>query len=296
MQTSRRTRRILGVALVASLMATQSACTPRVDTYVALGDSYTSGPGITTQVAGPSSDPNGDLGSPAGCMRSDRNYPTVARADLAAAGITFARFWDFSCSGAQTEDFYTGQSTDNGTNQPQLNAIGSATKVVTIGIGGNDIGFSDIIKGCVAYQSCKSDYVHDGIDELRDRIDALAPTIAQLVTDVHTRGPQAKVFVIGYPAILPHSTGVLGCQTMTQSDVAYLDGVQQYLNAMLQTQAQANDATFVDLYTPSVGHDACASDPWVNGLVAIPPVHPNATGMAQSAQVVANAIQTELAS
>ena len=290
--------RVAGVAIawVLSVVGLGACEPPAPDTYVALGDSYTSGPGITNQVAGPSDNPNGDLGSPAGCLRSDHNYPTVARTTLAQSGITFGRFWDLSCSGAETGDFYSPQSTDDGTNIAQLSAVGSATKVVTIGIGGNDIGFSDIVKSCVAWQSCKSDYVHDGDDELRDRVDALAPKIAQVVNDVHARAPRAKVFVVGYPAIVPHSTGVLGCQTMNQSSVPYLDGVEQYLNQMLQTQAESNGADFVDVYAASEGHDACSSDPWVNGLVAIPPVHPNATGMAHTGALVAAAIQAELGS
>lgn len=290
-----KTMRVAGIAVTLVIASvTLGACESAPDTYVAIGDSYTSGPGITNQVAGPSADPNGDLGSPGGCMRSDRDYPAMARADLAATGVDFARFWDFSCSGAKTGDFYSGQSTDDGTNLPQLLALGSATKVVTIGIGGNDIGFSDIVKSCIAWQNCKSSYVHDGVDELRERIDDLAPTITQVLTEAHARAPQARVFVVGYPTIVPHSTGILGCQTMSQSSVAYLDGIEQYLNSMLETQAQANAAVFVDIYTSSEGHDACASDPWVNGLIAIPPVHPNAKGMAHTGELVAAAIEAEL--
>ncbi len=288
--------RIVGVlvALVVGVV-TLTACDPAPDTYVAIGDSYTSGPGISNQVDGPSEDPNGDLGSPIGCMRSDRDYPARARGYLADAGISFDRFWDFSCSGAKTTDFHSPQSVDGDDNIAQLAAVGGATRVVTIGIGGNDIGFSDIIKSCVAWQSCKSRYVDGDHDELRERIADLAPEIDRVLADVHTRAPQASVFVVGYPAILPENPGVLGCQTMSQSASTYLSGVHKDLNAMLEDRAAANGATFVDLYTPSVGHDTCASDPWVNGLIAIPPVHPNAKGMDESGKVVAAAIAAELA-
>src|SRR5689334_16227215 len=58
--------------------------------YVALGDSYTAGPRIPGQHA-----------KPAGCDRSDRNYPALVAAELGLAG---AEFRDMSCSGATTGD------------------------------------------------------------------------------------------------------------------------------------------------------------------------------------------------
>jgi hypothetical protein len=53
---------------------------------------------------------------------------------------------------------------------------------------------------------------------------------------------------------------------------------------MVEAQAFANDATYVDWYTPSIGHDACEPPgrAWVNGAVIFPPsypAHPNASGM-----------------
>ena len=66
-------------------------------------------------------------------------------------------------------------------------------------------------------------------------------------------------------------------------DVAYLRGVYNGLNAMLASAAAENSATYVDLATPSVGHDACSSDKWVEGVIPAElkaaPVHPNLAGM-----------------
>nr|WP_258545121.1 hypothetical protein [Micromonospora provocatoris] len=54
-----------------------------------------------------------------------------------------------SCSGATTEDIlYGGDGALGIALPPQVNAVTSATALVTVQIGGNDIGFSGIISDC----------------------------------------------------------------------------------------------------------------------------------------------------
>jgi lysophospholipase L1-like esterase len=92
------------------------------------------------------------------------------------------------------------------------------------------------------------------------------------------------VLVVGYPDILP--VGGNGCWpevTVARGDLPYLRGVETDLNAMLAAQAARAGATFVNTYTPSIGHDACqrAGTKWVEGLIptsAALPMHPNALG------------------
>jgi hypothetical protein len=78
-------------------------------------------------------------------------------------------------------------------------------------------------------------------------------------------------------------------------DVAWLRTVEGRLNAMLAEAAAAAGATFVDTYTSSVGHDVCKlpGTKWVEGLVPTAPassVHPNALGMANTAEQVLAAV------
>ena len=121
------------VAMVAvAAAAFISGCQP-AQSYVSLGDSFTSGPLITPQ----------DRAVP-GCLRSDANYPSLIAPDLGLPA-----FRDVSCSGAQTKDMTQVQDVDpDPDNPPQLDGLDRATKVVTLGIGGNDIGFTDIAKKC----------------------------------------------------------------------------------------------------------------------------------------------------
>jgi lysophospholipase L1-like esterase len=242
--------------------------------YVALGDSYTSGPLIPTQV---------DLN----CVRSNRNYPA-----LTASAIGSSAFVDVSCGGATTGDILNPGDGTLGIAVPaQLDAVTAATALVTIGIGGNDIGFSDIITTCAEDSvdspfgtPCKNRYTAGGTDQLQARIAATAPKVAAVLQSVRAKAPNARVVVVGYPAILP-DTGY-GCWPVVPiayGDVPYLRGVEKSLNAMLANTAAANGARFVDTYTPSIGHDACrgSSTRWVEGLVpatSAAPFHPNAAG------------------
>jgi hypothetical protein len=269
------------VAAALAALAVAAAPASAAD-WAGLGDSYAAGPLI----------PNQSL-SPLGCLRSDHNFAHLAAKQL---GYSLA---DASCSGAKTDDMTQAQSTDAGTNPPQFNALTPDTKVVSLQIGGNDIGFTEIIENCATYNPfahpCQDHYVVNGDDQIADRINATAPKVAAVLQGIHQRSPSARVLVVNYAAVLPE-TGY-GCfpqMPLAYQDVPYLRAKEKQLNAMLATQAAANGAQLVDDYTASIGHDACKSPltRWVEPLVpntAAAPVHPNARGEAGVATVVAAA-------
>lgn len=275
------------IALLATLVvALAAAAAPSFGAsgaYVSLGDSYTAGPLIPNQI-----------GSPAGCLRSDRNYPRVVRPGL----TDIAEFRDPSCSGATTYDMFDAQPVVTGYNAPQLDSLSADTRVVTLGIGGNDIGFSDIVINCARlnpFDPCKDDYVSGSTDAISNRIAATQPLVDGVLETINNL-TDARVFVVGYPTILP-ATG-LGCWPavpITPTDVPYLRAKTLELNAMLARAAAARGAIYVDTYTSSNGHDVCksASVKWVEGLIpvnAAAPVHPNANGMRNTGNVVLAAI------
>ena len=252
-------------------------------TYVAVGDSYTAGPGVLNQ----------DL-SQVGCFRSDHNYPhLVAR----ALGLPLR---DPSCSGAETSDLTSPQPILGGANPPQFDALDAGVAVVSVQIGGNDIGFTEILSRCAALlplgSPCRTAYTGTGVDELSRRIAATAPKVAAALAEARRRSPLARIFVVGYPAILPETTpGCWPSLPIAPDDVPYLRDKEKELNAMLASQAAAAGATYVDVYTPSIGHDACQLPGlrWVEPLVPLSPaapVHPNALGMAGMAAALAGAM------
>jgi lysophospholipase L1-like esterase len=254
--------------------------------YVALGDSYVSGPLIPNQV---------DLG----CLRSDHNYPSLVAAALGSTSLT-----DVSCAGATTKEMTTSQIDGLiAVNPPQLDAVTAGTRLVSLGIGGNDIGFTDIILTCAGESlispfgsPCTAHYTAGGTDQLAAAIAATAPKVAATLQAVHEQAPQAEVVVVGYPDILPeHGGGCWPLEPIAYGDVSYLRATEKRLNAMLAAQAAANGAVYVDTYTPTIGHDICQAPgtKWIEGLIplsAAAPFHPNAKGEAAMAAAVEAAL------
>jgi len=256
--------------------------------YVALGDSYVAGPGIPRQ-----------SGLPLGCARSDNDYPAMVRATLRPE-----RFRDVSCSGATTANLTGPQAVPGGSNPAQLNALTASTDLVTVGIGGNDIGFGEIVITCGKLSSsqplgaaCRDHYRRGGVDGLSARIKAAAPKIDAVLAAIRERSPRARVLLVGYPTILPDSgPGCYPVVPFSPGDVAWLRDTEKALNAMLAQSAARGGAQFVDTYGPSVGHDVCQvpGRKWVEGLLPTSPAapaHPNALGMRNSAAAVLRAVQ-----
>lgn len=290
LRTGTRLREWLLVALAAALMAFAGAgpatAAPDRPSYVALGDSFTAGPFIPLQIP------------PFGCLKSDHNYP-----HLAAPALKLPAFRDASCSGARTTHMTESQDVDPDPDPPpQFDALSPNTRVVSVGIGGNDIGFSEIIRNCASAtspegQPCQDRYVVNGHDEISERIANTAPKIAAVINGIRARSPKAQVYVVNYLPILPdEGPGCWPQVPVADNDVPYLRAKHKELNQMLADQAAANGATLVDAYTAGIGHDACQPPliRWVEPAApAAPaaPYHPNLGGMEATARVLAAAVR-----
>jgi len=262
----------LSIPLAVGFVVALTACAPP-QSYVALGDSYTAGPVIPVQ-----------LDDPAGCLRSDHNYPHLTAPD---SGLPVFR--DVSCSGATTADMTAPQDVTPGPNPPQFDALDANTAAVSLTIGGNDIGFVSIAENCSSPVNsgtpCQDRYVVNGDDTISDAIAETAPKVAAVLQGIHALSPRAKVFVLAYLDILPDDgTGCYPQMPITDGDAPYLRDKEKELNAMLKTQAVANGAIFLDTYKLSIGHDACQLPTvrWVEPIVPVnpaAPIHPNLAGM-----------------
>ena len=278
-----RLPRLTALAFAAlALFCGWAAANARAANYVSLGDSYAAGPLIPNQLA------------PYGCLKSDHNYAHLAAPSF---GLTLR---DPSCSGATTVDMAQTQNVEPGPNPPQFNSLDSETKVVSLTIGGNDIGFSEVAESCITLNPfstpCKDRYDAGGHDQLAERIAIAAPKVAAVIQGIHSRAPNARVFVTNYPAIFP-ATGY-GCWPQLPigfGDVPYLRQTEIGLNQMVAQQAAVNGATLVDWYSASLGHDACKSQSnrWVEPLIPgelTAPLHPTKAGMQGGANVLVAAV------
>jgi lysophospholipase L1-like esterase len=251
-----------------------------VHRYVALGDSYASGAGVPDIVDET-------------CSRSDRNYPSLVNAALSPGDHK-----DVTCGGATTEHLNSGQFPSV---PPQLDALSSDTDLVTLTVGGNDIGFAGIIVRCVALGAlnplgapCKASYTWTGHDELAATIEKTAPKISKALSDIRVRAPHAKILISGYPAILPDDgSNCPSVVSIAKGDAPWLRDTHKRLNTMISEQAAEHGAVYVDTYSKSIGHDVCkpVGTRWLEPLITeeAAPFHPNAAGEKAMADAVAAA-------
>ncbi|MEY2441714.1 MAG: hypothetical protein QOJ46_1140 [bacterium] len=264
------------VATLALLWAASPAVAADPGPYVALGDSYTAAPLVPNQV-----------GMPLGCARSDHDYPS-----LVARALAVSAFRDVSCSAATTVHMTAPQSVLLGSNAPQFDALRATTRLVTVGIGGNDVGLVGAAVTCAQLgltaptgTACRSHFTNaDGSDRLSAQIAATAPKIAAVLQGIKQRSPLARTVLVGYPDVLPRTgNGCWPLVPLSPDDVRYFDGLIVQTNAMLAGRAAAAGVEFADTYSDSIGHDVCTlpGTRWFEGLVPTAPaypLHPNGLG------------------
>lgn len=277
----RALRSLSAILAVSALGLTAAAPAQGDPLYVALGDSYQSGPLVLLP-----------HGTPIDCGRS-----TVNPAGLVARGLGY-RLRDVTCGSATTKHMTQPQTglPLGGTNPPQFNALTPDASLVTVGIGGNDAGLVGVATTCAEMgidkprgRTCREHYTAGGEDRVAARIASAAPKVAAVLRGIQDRAPNARIALFGYPAAVP--TDGSGCWPgvpMSPDDLAYVGELLLRINAMMAEQAAATGAEFLDIYTDSVGHDVCKLPPtrWFEGLVPTEPafpLHPNARGLAGAA-------------
>ncbi len=222
------------------------------DEYVALGDSYASGNGTGW--------PDLSLS----CYRSSLAYaPLVAKA-RPNTSLTFK-----ACSGATTGDVTGGQTA----------ALSSSTDFVTVSIGGNDVGFVDLILSC--FSSWDELLCRSTVASVDRRIDTQLPArLDATYADIRGRAPGAKVIVVGYPQPFGSSVSCSQASGVNGREAALLDGVAAHLDRVLAQRAAAAGFTFLDVVPAFTGHDVCATTPYLwgkkTGLLDI--YHPTRAG------------------
>lgn len=227
------------------------------DQYVALGDSFTAAPLV------------GATGLDDPCLRSGVNYPhRLAR-------VLSATLFDRSCTGADISNLVGGQRLlDDAEAPPQLDAVTAGTDLVTVGIGGNPTAAQAWSQICPALRAsdpdgapCREHFLEEG-----DGADLIAKVLRkerrQLVTvlkAVRERAPEARVLVIGYPAIFPEKGHCPERLALAKGDVGYARTTLDRLNRNLEQAAEKAGVEYVDVYAATRGHDICSDDPWVQG-------------------------------
>lgn len=238
------------VTAAAAVLALANPASAAAVNYVALGDSYASGLGTGSY--------DGGSGS---CKRGPLAYPA-----LYAAATAPASFKSVACSGARTGDVVT-QANNN---------LTSATNLVTVQVGGNDAGFTDVITTCTL--GSDQDCINRVNTAKNYAANTLPARLDSVYSTIRAKSPSARVVVLGYPRIykVPGSCAV----GLSDTKRAAINSGSDALHTAISARAAAAGFTYVDVRGVFTGHEICSSSWWLNSLSW--PVdesyHPNRAG------------------
>ena len=246
--------------------------------YVALGSSYAAGAGLGAL----------QKGSPLLCARSINGYPQQL------ARMRKLSIIDMTCGGAITPNLLRGGQVFQG---PQIRTITGDTRLVTVTVGGNDIGYVGDLSllaarhdrslfGFLARHAWQGPKPAGGRDYAKVQSDLVATLQA-----IRVRAPKAVVVVASYPTVLPAS-GTCGRIGLSDSEANLMRDVANRLAASTRAAAQQVGATFVDMNALGAAHDPCSAVPWINGWKDVHGAmfHPTLEGAQATASAISQAL------
>lgn len=271
-----------------------------VHKYVALGDSYASLASINLGFRGATHEQF--------CQRSPDNYPAALVAEL-----EIAEFVDASCQGAKIPEM-TGprhevpNDPSSATVPPQFDALAADTDLVTISIGGNDIGFAPIsfcLGGAMLAGGSESSTCATRLEQrLRPDFEALPAQLDAVYAEIRRRAPEATIVATGYmpllaaPDIAPGVDVAESCPAIEPLSVAdrrwAVDAIAE-LNGIIEAAAHRNGVVYA-LPSDVVKHSGCARPDrrWVDfdgTATRAQPMHPTAAGQRAMAEAIAAAVR-----
>lgn len=245
---------ITALSFAPAAQATAPSAQAAAGKYVALGDSYTVAVGTETY-----DDPDHE------CRRGPLSYTR-----LWAAAHPGVEFVEAACSGDTTADLVANQ----------LPAVTPDTTLVTIQVGGNDVGFVDVLTNCILTiddQDCL-----DGAALAEQAAHAhLSPALADAYAAVRAAAPSAQVIVVGYPRLytIEGDCGILG---LSDRERTALNNAADTLAEIMAARSAEAGLTFLDARPVFDPHTICSGNPeWLTSLEwsnIRESYHPNAAG------------------
>jgi hypothetical protein len=240
--------------LIACVLSLPAASAGAPVSYVALGDSFSSGEG------------NGPFDGP--CHRAQRSDTAYPRMLPGLVGYLAPPSFH-ACTGARIADLWLHPQPKRGGQRIQLEYLDASTRLVTLTVGGNDLGFEEIVKRCLLPGDCSR-------SKLAERVEAGLQTIKASLTAVYLRvrdrmDPDGQLVVAGYPYLFI-SGPEADCKLFISSrEAAWMNslvnrGNTRIAEAVRTARAQRGNVSYVDVTERFAGHGLCGEDPWLYGI------------------------------
>lgn len=245
--------------------------------YVALGSSMAAGPGIR---------PRAD-GAPWPSGRSARNYPHLVAAELNLDLV------DVTYSGATTANVLRDKQFGA---PPQVDALDGTEALVTVTIGGNDVGYVPLLTlACLPWPVQFVPVLGHRIRSLRNRtardqaLDDVAKSLQEVGETIRRRSPKARVLFVDYLTVLPPAGRT--ASPLSNEDADLGRHIAMTLERLTAEAAEDTGCELVRAGDASRAHHAWSRDPWTTRFhLPLPrrpaPMHPNAAGMWAVAELV----------
>jgi lysophospholipase L1-like esterase len=259
--------------------ATSTTRAPRI-VYVALGDSYSSGEGAPPYDAASGSCHR----AAAGWVRGlDRDVTAIVSLD------------DRACSGAAGPQL-AGPWTDRRLPAQIPSSPDPRVTLVTLTIGGNDIGFAGIVGTCFVL-SCAGLPTTAGF---LGGLHALGDTLTTRVYPALERAyPNARIVHVGYPRLTPKAgRPVKGCAWLTADEQVATEKIVTDLDRTIRVAAAGTGrVTYVDTTDALAGHELCSGSSWINAvrLGGKAQAHPTAAGQRALERSIARSLHLSIA-
>jgi lysophospholipase L1-like esterase len=223
----------------------------------------------------------------------------VSRTFEFAGGTRF-----FACAGARTEHFFKSKAGE----PPQVEHADAGTSLITLSVGGNDLGFTRVLAGCILSLPW-SGGCQEQDAALESREPALRQALTTIVQRLQERSPRARIILLGYPRLFGEVEGE-ALDNLGVADQRWLNAQGAELNDLIREVAAAADqelagrgapgsVEFIDVYSAFTGHEVGTGAPYVNGLdvdlsafeVEFHSYHPNAAGYTALAELVTRQVR-----
>lgn len=251
--------------------------------YVALGSSFAAGPGIEPRATD----------RPAKARQSRRNYPHLL-AQQRGLDLT-----DVTSSAATVENIL--RSTQLG-QPPQITAVTAGTELVTVTVGGNDIGYvPSLVAAALPAWATRLPLLGARLRramapaQASDRLDRTAASISEVFTEIRRRAPHARIICVDYLTILP-PTFRHGLPFAEDRYQALID-LAADLRTAIARACTAQNVDIIEASEHSISHHAFSDEPWTTGWIPPRPrghaaFHPTADGMAAVADLITARLTT----
>lgn len=248
--------------------------------YVAMGDSYSAGEGAPPFDAG--TDVRGNR-----CHRSGEAWPRI----LSVLKPALLPPLLIACSGAKASDITVTSHYGESAQIQRLKVLGTEPDIITVTIGGNDVGFARILLHCVILNCARDGTLDERIRFVKEDLPSL---LSDTLRAIHAVAPDARLILVGYPSLVPSDHSLKkGCHWLSRSESQGLVQMAAELDTVEHAVVAEAHAEFVSQLDALQGHELCTAQSWVNPVSVFRAVrhysgHPSEAGQQALATGVAS--------